>query len=104
MESTEIYWQPIYEILEDCRNDTLSLLVVNAYHMKNVPGKKTDTKDSHWIASLLRVGLLRGSFIPAKHIRDFRQYTRYRKTMNHEITSQKNRIEKFLQNTDEKEY
>lgn len=99
MESTGIYWQPIYEILEACKDDTLSLLVVNARHMKNVPGKKTDTKDSHWIASLLRAGLLRGSFIPDKQIRDFRQYTRYRKTMIHEITSQKNRIEKFLQST-----
>lgn len=99
MESTGIYWQPIYEILEDCEENTPSLLVVNARHMKNVPGKKTDTKDSHWIASLLRAGLLRGSFIPDKQIRDFRQYTRYRKTMIHEITSQKNRIEKFLQST-----
>ena len=78
MESTGIYWQPIYEILEACKDDTLSLLVVNARHMKNVPGKKTDTKDSHWITSLLRAGLLRGSFIPDKQIRDFRQYTRYR--------------------------
>ncbi|MEO1769623.1 IS110 family transposase [Enterococcus sp. 665A] len=99
MESTGIYWQPIYEILEDSVDKSLTLLVVNARHMKNVPGKKTDTKDSEWIASLLRAGLLRGSFIPDKQVREFRHLTRYRKNVIREVTAQKNRIEKFLQSS-----
>lgn len=98
MESTGIYWQPIYEILEDA-SIPISQLVVNARHMKNVPGKKTDMRDAEWIATLLRAGLLNGSFIPDKDIREFRRRTRYRKSIVYEITSQKNRIEKFLQST-----
>lgn len=98
MESTGIYWQPIYEILEDASDD-ITLLVVNARHMKNVPGKKTDMRDSQWIATLLRAGLLNGSFIPDKNIREFRHLNRYRKSIVRDITSQKNRIEKFLQSS-----
>jgi len=98
MESTGIYWQPIYEILEDTSDD-ITLLVVNARHMKNVPGKKTDMRDSQWIATLLRAGLLNGSFIPDKNIREFRHLNRYRKSIVRDITSQKNRIEKFLQSS-----
>jgi transposase len=98
MESTGIYWQPIYEVLEDAPGGMM-LLVVNARHMKNVPGKKTDMRDAEWIATLLRAGLLSGSFIPDKDIREFRRLTRYRKSIVHEVTSQKNRIEKFLQST-----
>ena len=64
MESTGIYWQPIYEMLESCFDGEISILVVNARHMKNVPGRKTDMKDAQWIATLLRAGLLKGSFIP----------------------------------------
>ena len=64
MESTGIYWMPIYEILEDAFSGDITLLVVNARHMKNVPGKKTDVRDSEWISTLLRAGLLNGSFIP----------------------------------------
>ena len=79
MESTGIYWQPIYEILEDAYSGDITLLVVNARHMKNVPGKKTDMRDSEWIATLLRAGLLNGSFIPDKQIREFRYLNRYRK-------------------------
>lgn len=99
MESTGIYWQPVYAILELAFDGGISLVVVNARHMKNVPGKKTDMKDSEWIATLLRAGLLNGSFIPAKDIRELRQLTRYRKSVISDITSQKNRVEKFLQSS-----
>lgn len=96
MESTGIYWVALYEVLENAAAD-LTLLVVNARHMKNVPGKKTDMRDAEWIATLLRAGLLNASFIPEKSIRELRHLTRYRKSIVHDITSQKNRIEKFLQ-------
>jgi transposase len=97
MESTGIYWQPVYAILETSLSDDMHLLVVNARHMKNVPGKKTDMRDAEWIATLLRAGLLKGSFVPERDIRDLRQFTRYRKALIRDITSQKNRIEKLLQ-------
>jgi len=84
-------------MLESAFDGTIVLLVVNARHMKNVPGKKTDMKDAEWIASLLRAGLLSGSFIPARPTRRLRDLTRYRKSIVEEITSQKNRIEKHLQ-------
>ena len=99
MESTGIYWQPVYEALEDCFDGNIEMLVVNARHMKNVPGKKTDMRDAEWIATLLRAGLLNGSFIPVKVIRELRHLTRYRKSIISDITSQKNRIEKFLQSS-----
>lgn len=97
MESTGIYWMPVYEILEEAFSGDITLLVVNARHMKNVPGKKTDMWDSEWISTLLRIGLLNGSFIPEKRIREFRDLNRYRKSVICDITSQKNRVEKFLQ-------
>jgi transposase len=97
MESTGIYWVPIYEVLETAFNGNIELLVTNARHMKNVPGKKTDIKDSEWIATLLRAGLLRASFIPPEEIRELRELTRYRKNIVEDMSSQKNRIEKFLQ-------
>jgi Transposase and inactivated derivatives len=99
MESTGIYWQPIYELLECCFDGDIQLLVVNARHMKNVPGKKTDIRDSEWIATLLRAGLLKSSFIPDKAFRELRHFTRYRKRIVSDITSQKNRIDKFLQSS-----
>ena len=99
MESTGIYWQPIYEMLEPCFDSEISILVVNARHMKNVPGRKTDMRDAEWIATLLRAGLLKGSFIPEKPIRELRHLTRYRKSVVHDITAQKNRIDKFLQSS-----
>ncbi|NBK80382.1 IS110 family transposase [bacterium D16-76] len=99
MESTGIYWQPIYEILEPCFNGEINILVVNARHMKNVPGRKTDMRDAQWIATLLRAGLLKGSFIPDKAFRELRHLTRYRKSIAHDITAQKNRIDKFLQSS-----
>jgi transposase len=97
MESTGVYWQPVYEALEDDFDGNIELFVVNARHIKNVPGKKTDIKDSEWIASLLRSGLLRGSFIPPQEVRELRQLTRYRVTIVRDIGTQKNRIEKTLQ-------
>lgn len=99
MESTGIYGQPIYEMLEPCFQGEVSILVVNARHMKNVPGRKTDIRDAQWIATLLRAGLLKGSFIPERPIRELRYLTRYRKSIVHDITSQKNRVDKFLQSS-----
>jgi len=97
MESTGVYWQPVYNVLESAFDGTIVLIVANARHMKNVPGKKTDMKDAEWIATLLRAGLLQGSFIPSQPIRRLRDLNRYRKSIVEEITSQKNRIEKHLQ-------
>lgn len=99
MESTGIYWQPIYEMLEPCFDGQISILVVNARHMKNVPGRKTDMRDAQWIATLLRAGLLKGSFIPDKTFRELRHLTQYRKSIVRDITAQKNRIDKFLQSS-----
>jgi transposase len=99
MESTGIYWQPVYAVLETALTDAVHLLVVNARHMKTVPGKKTDMRDAEWIATLLRAGLLQGSFVPERDIRDLRYYTRYRKAIVRDIGAQKNRIEKLLQSS-----
>ncbi len=99
MESTGIYWMPIYEIPEDAFSGDITLLAVNARHMKNVPGKKTGMRDSEWISTLLRAGLLNGSSIPEKRIREFRDLNRYRKSVIRDITSQKNRVEKFPQSS-----
>jgi transposase len=99
MESTGVYWQPIYGALEEAFEGEISVMIVNAYHMRNVPGRKTDMKDAEWIAQLLRSGLLSASFIPPKPVREIRELTRYRKTMVEEANAQKNRIEKFLQST-----
>lgn len=97
MESTGVYWQPVYTALEGAFDGTMVLIVANARHMKNVPGKKTDIKDAEWIATLLRAGLLQGSFIPSEKVRELRELTRYRRSIVQEIASQKNRIEKYLQ-------
>jgi len=97
MESTGVYWFPVYDALESACGGKMELLVTNARHMRNVPGKKTDIKDAEWIATLLRAGLLRGSFIPPLNVRELRQVTRYRKNVVEDISTQKNRIEKTLQ-------
>ena len=97
MESTGVYWFPVYDALESSCGGKMELLVTNARHMRNVPGKKTDIKDAEWIATLLRAGLLRGSFIPPINVRELRQLTRYRKNVVEDINTQKNRIEKTLQ-------
>lgn len=93
MESTGVYWKPIYNILED----SFEVLLVNARHIKNVPGRKTDKKDSKWIAKLLVSGLLRGSFIPPKPTRELRDLTRYKRKVIEQISAEKNRIQKILE-------
>jgi transposase len=93
MESTGVYWKPIYNILED----GFEILLVNARHIKNVPGRKTDKKDSKWIAKLLLSGLLRGSFIPPKPTRELRDLTRYKRKVIEQVSAEKNRIQKFLE-------
>ncbi len=93
MESTGVYWKPIYNLLEG----QFELLVVNAQHIKAVPGRKTDVKDSEWIADLLRHGLLRASFIPDAAQRDLRELTRYRTTIVRERASVINRLQKVLE-------
>jgi transposase len=94
MESTGVYWKPVFNILEGvCQQ----VLLVNAQHIKNVPGRKTDVKDSEWIADLLVHGLLSASFIPPKDIRELRELTRYRKKLIQQRASQANRIQKLLE-------
>ena len=78
MESTGVYWRPVYNILEAFR---LTLLVMNAQHIKTVPGRKTDVKDAEWIADLLRHGLVSGSFIPERPQRELRELVRYRRNL-----------------------
>jgi transposase len=80
MESTGSFWKPIYNVLED----RFELLVVNAAHIKAVPGRKTDVRDAEWIAQLLRHGLLRASFIPDRDARELRELTRYRTSLGRE--------------------
>jgi len=93
MESTGVYWKPVYNILEA----DFTILLVNARHIKNVPGQKTDKKDSRWITKLLLSGLLKGSFIPPKPIRELRDLTRYKRKVIEQISSEKNRIHKLLE-------
>ena len=93
MESTGVYWKPIFNILED----TFEVILVNARHVKNVPGRKTDVKDSEWLCKLLRSGLVRSSFIPPKEIRELRDLTRYKRKLIQAIASEKQRIQKILE-------
>ncbi|HML00737.1 MAG TPA: IS110 family transposase [Acidimicrobiales bacterium] len=93
MEATGIYWKPVFAILEHDFEVTL----VNAAHMKNVPGRKTDVADAAWIAQLAEHGLLRASFIPPPDIRQLRNLTRYRRTLVNERTRVTQRLEKVLQ-------
>lgn len=93
MESTGVYWKPIYNLLEG----DFELLVVNAQHMKAVPGRKTDVKDAEWIANLLRHGLLTGSFIPDAPQRELRELTRHRQTLVEERARVANRLLKVLE-------
>jgi transposase len=90
MESTGVYWYPIYTLLEAGR----TVLLVNPQHSKAVPGRKTDVRDSEWLADLLRHGLLSASFIPPKPIRELREVTRYRKQLVYERTQYANRLQK----------
>jgi transposase len=94
MESTGVYWKPIYNLLE---GTSLTLLVVNARHIKAVPGRKTDVKDAEWIADLLRHGLLRGSFIPDRPQRELREIVRYRRRLIEERAREAERLHKTLE-------
>jgi len=93
MESTGIYWRPVFNLLEG----SFTVLLVNAAHIKTVPGRKTDVKDCEWIADLLSHGLLKGSFIPPEPIRDLRDLTRYRKSLTDERVRDVNRLHKLLE-------
>ena len=94
MESTGVYWKPVFNVLE---TTGLELLVVNAQHIKAVPGRKTDVKDAEWIADLLRHGLVRASFIPERPQRELRELVRYRKTVVEQRSHLVQRIQKLLE-------
>ena len=93
MESTGVYWKPIVNLMED----EFTVWVVNAHHIKTVPGRKTDVKDAEWIADLLRHGLLRPSFIPDRPQRELRELVRYRRSLVQERSREANRIQKVLE-------
>lgn len=94
IESTGVYWKPVFNMLE---SREIEVLLANAQHIRNVPGRKTDVKDAEWIAQLLQLGLLSPSFIPPKEIRELRELTRYRKTLIQQRANQCNRIQKLLE-------
>ena len=93
MESTGVYWKPVYYVLEDA----LECLLLNARHLRNVPGRKTDVADAAWICQLVEHGLVRPSFVPPKSIRELRNLTRYRKAQIEERTREAQRLDKVLQ-------
>ena len=93
MESTGVYWKPVFNILED----SCEVILVNARHVKNVPGRKTDVQDSEWLCKLLRNGLVKGSFIPPREIRELRDLTRYKRKLIQTIVAEKQRVEKVLE-------
>lgn len=93
MESTGVYWRPVHNVLEHY----LAVILVNARHIKNVPGRKTDIADSRWLASLLKHGLLRGSFVPPKDIRQWRELTRQRRRITESLSDYKNRVHKLFE-------
>ena len=94
MESTGVYWKPLYNLFELL---DIKAIIVNAAHMKAVPGRKTDMKDAEWIAELLRHGLLKASFIPGREQRELRDLTRYRKSLIEERSRELNRLQKVLE-------
>lgn len=94
MESTASYWKPLYNIFE---LSGLEAMVVNAHHMKALPGRKTDVKDAEWIADLLRHGLLKASYIPQREQRELREIARYRKSLIDERSREFNRLQKMLE-------
>ena len=95
MEATGVYWKPVWAILED----DFDCLLVNARHVKQVPGRKTDVSDAAWLCQLLEAGLLRRSFVPPKPIRALRSLTRYRKAQIGERSREANRLHKILEDT-----
>jgi transposase len=98
MESTGVYWKPVWNLLEG----HVELLLVNARHLKTVPGRKTDVKDAEWIAQLLQYGLLRGSFVPSPEVRQWRDLTRHRSKLMGQRTSVVNRLHKVLEDANVK--
>src|SRR6266702_4938111 len=98
MESTGVYWKPIFNILEG----DLAVLLVNAQHVKALPGRKTDVKDAEWIADLLQHGLLRASFIPPAPQRELRELTRYSSSLVADRARVINRLQKALEDTNVK--
>lgn len=99
MESTGVFWKPVWNVLEAFEFD---LVLANAYHVKNLPGRKTDMKDAEWLAKLLRCGLIESSFVPPVEVRELRDMTRYRKKLIYHATAEKNRIHKILQDANVK--
>ncbi len=95
MEATGVYWKPVWAVLED----RFELMLVNARHVKQVPGRKTDIKDAQWLCQLLEAGLLKASFVPPKPIRTLRNLTRYRKTQISDRQREANRLHKILEDT-----
>jgi transposase len=93
IESTGVYWKPVFNILEG----EMEVILVNARHVKAVPGRKTDVKDCEWLADLLRHGLLKASFIPPPEIRELRELTRYRQTLVREQASVANRVQRIIE-------
>ena len=93
IESTGVYWKPVWNVLEG----HFTIVLANAQHVKNVPGRKTDAKDSEWIAELLQHGLLRSSYVPPEIIRDLRDLTRGRATLSQEASRLASRIQKVLE-------
>jgi transposase len=98
MESTGVYWKPVFYVLEE----GMTCELVNAAHVAQVPGRKTDVQDCVWLAQLLEHGLLRGSFVPPAPIRELRDLTRYRKALIQERSREANRLHKVLQDADVK--
>jgi transposase len=93
MESTGVYWKPVFNILED----KMEVILANARAVKNVPGRKTDVKDCEWLVQLLRYGLIKASFIPPKPVRELRDLSRYREKIIKKRSSELNRLQKFLE-------
>ena len=94
MESTGSYWKPVYNIFEE---EQIPIMVVNAQHIKGVPGRKTDVKDAEWIADLVRHGLVKASYIPNREQRELREITRYRQEVIEERARELNRIQSVLE-------
>ncbi len=93
IESTGVYWKPVFNILEDA----LTVILINPEHARALRGRKTDVKDAEWLADLLRHGLLRASFIPPPEIRELRELTRYRESLVREQSAVANRIQKVIE-------
>jgi len=97
VESTGVYWKPVYNLLEAY---DVEVLVVNARHIKAVPGRKTDVMDAEWIADLLKHGLLTGSYIPDRNQRELRELVRYRRSLIEERSREVSRLQKVLEGCD----